>query len=198
MAYRFWLCRRKGIAIGLMEVRNSSWVFKGRGLCKRNLGQSGWVVIVLVGKKNSLRWWVMCVEDLWLWIWIQWRLHLQWARILVSSDRRRVLACGSQDFSLRCSIMVGDPTWMLMVSLKEDSRMYEVRNDSEGRPCVDGLEDGKRVKSKKVCVTLEVKAWCPRGAGLAFFACSRDVALSGLSGGMTSKLLFMVPGGPVA
>lgn len=89
------------------------------------------------------------MEDLWLWIWIQWRLHLQWARILVSSDRRRVLACGSQDFSLRCSIMVGDPTWMLMVSLKEDSRMYEVRNDSEGRPCVDGLEDGKRVKVKR-------------------------------------------------
>ena len=38
-----------------MEVRNSSWVFKGRGLCKRNLGQSGWVVIVLVGKKKFFK-----------------------------------------------------------------------------------------------------------------------------------------------
>lgn len=57
---------------------------------------------------------MILVELLQLWMWIAKRCHLQWARILVSSNRSVPspydLACGGRVFSLHCSVMVGDPT----------------------------------------------------------------------------------------
>ncbi|RVW29528.1 hypothetical protein CK203_077462 [Vitis vinifera] len=80
------------------------------------------------------------------------RRHLQWARILVISNRRRVP--GILHVVVESSVFVLEswweiPPWVLVVISTEGCRVMEVRDDCEGRPRTEwsvGIEVWKRAK----------------------------------------------------
>ena len=81
------------------------------------------------------------------------RYHLQWARILISFNRRRVPrllneVAGSSANAIH--LWWEAPPWLLSASTKENHWMLEVREDSEERSCAArcvGVEFRKRAKS---------------------------------------------------
>ena len=93
------------------------------------------------------------MEVLWLWMWIQWKGHLQWARILASFDGRRVprilhVVAGSSAYIVQ--LWWETPPWLSSAFVKESYRALEVREDSVERLCVAryiGEELGKHAKS---------------------------------------------------
>ncbi|XP_010649316.1 uncharacterized protein LOC100256904 isoform X3 [Vitis vinifera] len=127
------------------------------------------------------------------------RRHLQWARILVISNRRRVP--GILHVVVESSVFVLEswweiPPWVLVVISTEGCRVMEVRDDCEGRPRTEwsvGIEVWKRAKrlelpKNRLCIAQV-------SVGTPFSAYSRDLGAGGQVEGMVFRPLFWLKWG---